>query len=60
MRCFTCGEVIGHKYEDYKRLLAEGKKPGEALNILGIKKYCCRRMFLSHVDLLDEQLAFLR
>jgi len=25
---------------------------------LGVKRYCCRRMILSHVDLIDEVLPF--
>jgi DNA-directed RNA polymerase subunit N (RpoN/RPB10) len=25
---------------------------------MGIKRYCCRRMFLSHVELIDESLKF--
>jgi DNA-directed RNA polymerase subunit N (RpoN/RPB10) len=27
---------------------------GKALDELGLKKYCCRRMLLSHVDLCDK------
>jgi len=26
---------------------------GKALNTLGLKRYCCRRMMLSHVDLVE-------
>jgi len=33
-------------------------KPGEALDSLGIKRYCCRRMFLSHVEAIDGFLEF--
>ncbi|MDH7478316.1 MAG: hypothetical protein QHH17_08055, partial [Candidatus Bathyarchaeota archaeon] len=28
------------------------------LDSLGIKRYCCRRMLLSHVDIIDEVLRF--
>lgn len=31
---------------------------GKVLDELGIKRYCCRRMFLSHVDLIDEVLRY--
>lgn len=51
VRCFTCGRPIAQDYENYKKLLKEGKSPAEALDILGIKRYCCRRMFISYVDL---------
>ena len=25
---------------------------------IGVRRYCCRRMILSHVDLIDETMAF--
>ena len=50
VRCFTCGAVIGHLYEDYTKLAKE-KSPEVALDELGVDRYCCRRMFLSHVDI---------
>jgi DNA-directed RNA polymerase subunit N len=34
------------------------KNPDEVLDSLGIKRYCCRRMLLSHVDIIDEVLRF--
>jgi DNA-directed RNA polymerase subunit N (RpoN/RPB10) len=33
-------------------------KPAEALDSLGVKRYCCRRMFLSHVEVIDSFLEF--
>lgn len=53
VRCFTCGGVTGNKWLPYQRLLAEGVDPGAALTQLGLHRYCCRRMLLSHVDLID-------
>lgn len=58
VRCFTCGKVIGHLYEQYKKFLADGKKPKEAMDELGIHRYCCRRMFISHVELEDEVIKY--
>ncbi|HOD89697.1 MAG TPA: DNA-directed RNA polymerase subunit N [archaeon] len=59
VRCFSCGQVIGDKYDEYKRLVEqEGKTKDEALNILGVKKYCCRRMFLTQVDLIDDVMKY--
>lgn len=52
VRCFTCGAVIGHLYEDYVKIAKE-KSPEVALAELGVERYCCRRMFLSHVDIVD-------
>lgn len=32
----------------------------EVLNELGVRRYCCRRMFLSHVDIYLEIIKFPR
>ena len=65
VRCFTCGKIISNvyedykkRYEDYKKAVDAGEKPKETpkkiLDDLGIDRYCCRRMVLTHVDLLGE------
>jgi len=65
VRCFTCGKVIASVYEEYKKRYEEyqksiqaGEKPKETpkqiLDDLGLDRYCCRRMIVSHVDLLKE------
>ena len=36
--------------------LAEMKTEGEALDKLGLKRYCCRRMILTHVDIDQKNL----
>ncbi|RLI83969.1 DNA-directed RNA polymerase subunit N [Archaeoglobales archaeon] len=54
VRCFTCGKVIGHLWEEYQKKLEEGKTPKEALDELGIERYCCRRMFLTYRSVIKE------
>ena len=54
IRCFTCGALIGDKWEEYERRIEAGEDPGKVLDDLGIKRYCCRRMFLSHYEYFDE------
>ena len=58
IRCFTCGAPIGDLFEEYKEKISAGKKPAEALDELGIKRYCCRRMFLTYFDVTDEVISF--
>ncbi|CAE6345987.1 unnamed protein product, partial [Rhizoctonia solani] len=58
VRCFTCGKVIGDKWEDYVRLLRDDVTEGDAMDQLGLKRYCCRRMVLTHVDLIEKLLQY--
>jgi len=58
VRCFTCGKVVGHLYEDFKKRTEDGEDAGKTLTDLGLKRYCCRQMFLGHVDLLKEVAQF--
>ena len=54
IRCFTCGAVIGHQYEEYSKKVKDGKNPAETLEGMGVERYCCRRMFLGHVEVMDK------
>jgi len=58
IRCFSCGAVIGHLYEKYLELLKAGKSPKEALDELGVERYCCRRMFITHKSVIGEIAKF--
>lgn len=58
VRCFTCNKVIGNKWDPYCALLRDGIDSGEALNKLGLIRYCCRRMLITHVDLLIDKLNY--
>lgn len=51
-------QVIGNKWESYMQLLQADYKEGEALEALELHRYCCRRMFLTHVELIDKLLQF--
>ena len=54
IRCFTCGRVIGSLYLKFKERVQKGEDPKDVLDELGVDRYCCRRMILSHVDLVGE------
>lgn len=54
VRCFSCGKVIGHLWEDFKKRTAAGEEAAKVMDSLGLKRYCCRQVFLGHVDLIDE------
>jgi DNA-directed RNA polymerase subunit N len=54
VRCFTCGKLVGDKWEDFASRIRTGENPKDVLDNLGVKHYCCRRMLLSNVELIDE------
>jgi DNA-directed RNA polymerase subunit N len=58
VRCFSCGFLVGDKWEDFARRVKEGEDAGKVLDSLGVKRYCCRRMLLSHVEVIDDILRF--
>ncbi|WP_449463617.1 DNA-directed RNA polymerase subunit N [Tardisphaera miroshnichenkoae] len=49
---------MGDKWEDYQKAVASGEEPSKALDELGIKRYCCRRMFLTYYDLAEQVLEY--
>lgn len=58
VRCYSCGKVISHLYEPYRKLLDEDFTEAEALEAVGAVRYCCRRMLLTHIDLIDGLMPF--
>jgi len=54
VRCFACGKVIGSAYEDFVKRVELGESPKEVLQSLKLDRYCCRRMLLTHANLIDE------
>jgi DNA-directed RNA polymerase subunit N len=58
IRCFTCGKVIASYYEQYLERKEKGEEPQMILDEMGLSRYCCRRMIIAHIDLIDEALPF--
>lgn len=58
VRCFTCGKVVGSAYEKFKERVEKGEDAQKVLDDLGVDRYCCRRMIVSHIDLIDEVMPF--
>lgn len=54
VRCFTCGKVVGSSYTEYVKRVGMGENPKDVLDSLGFERYCCRRMIVSHADLIGE------
>lgn len=58
IRCFTCNKIIGNKWETYKTHLESGMSTSEAFTEIGLRRYCCKRMFLGHVEIIDKLLLY--
>jgi len=58
VRCFTCGKLVGDRWDEFTRRTKAGENVIEVLDSLGLKRYCCRRMLLSNVEIIDEVLRF--
>lgn len=58
IRCFTCGKLIGDKFTELESRVKNGEDPAKVLDEVGVKRYCCRRMLISSVDLIDQVLPY--
>jgi DNA-directed RNA polymerases I, II, and III subunit RPABC5 len=58
VRCFTCNKVTGNKWEPYCKMKEEGYSDKDALDKLGLTRYCCRRVILGHVNIIDQMLDY--
>lgn len=58
VRCFTCGRVVGSAYEAFKERVAQGENPAQVMDSLGLVRYCCRRMLVSQVDIIDDSAPY--
>jgi DNA-directed RNA polymerase subunit N len=55
VRCFSCGQVVADKWEEFnERVNKKGEDPEKVLTDLKVERYCCRRMLVSHIDLIDD------
>ena len=61
IRCFSCGQVVADKWDEFNTRVNQKKEdPDKVLKDLGVKRYCCRRMLVSHIDLIDDVINYSR
>ena len=58
IRCWSCGKPIAQNWEEYKERVEAGEDDKKVLDSLGMERFCCRTMFLGHVDLIDIAAQF--
>ncbi|MFH0890019.1 MAG: DNA-directed RNA polymerase subunit N [Candidatus Aenigmatarchaeota archaeon] len=60
IRCITCGKPLGHLWEQYSQRIKEGESAVKILDSLGLERYCCRALFMTHVDTIKDVARFKR
>ncbi len=58
IRCWSCGKPIAHLWEEYNERSKKGESKKDILDDLAVERYCCRAMFLGHVDMVDTIAQF--
>ncbi|MGI0083903.1 MAG: DNA-directed RNA polymerase subunit N [Nitrososphaerales archaeon] len=58
VRCFTCGNLVADKYSDFTSRVKSGEDPKKVLDSLGLKRYCCRRMLITSMDIVDQLMPY--
>ena len=58
VRCFTCGNVVADKFDEYQNRVKSGEEPAKILDSLGIERYCCRRMMLTTLETIQQVIPF--
>jgi DNA-directed RNA polymerase subunit N (RpoN/RPB10) len=53
VRCFTCGKLL-NKYKKYCELREQGMPIKQIFKELRLKRYCCRKNMLTHVDIVEK------
>ena len=60
IRCISCGKPVGHLWERYQADVSKGKSAKNVLDTMGLSRYCCRSLFLTHKDTVKQVGQFKR
>jgi len=58
IRCLSCGKPVAQFWEEFKERVSKGEERKKVMDSFGLKRYCCRALFLGHVDLIDTIARF--
>ena len=57
IRCLSCGKPVSAYFDEYNKRVAAGEKSKDVLDDLGLTRYCCRRMLISHVETWEQTIV---
>jgi DNA-directed RNA polymerase subunit N len=60
IRCFSCGKPVAHLWDEYVKRVKAGEDKKKVMDDLGLNRFCCRALFLGHVDLMHTIAQFKR
>jgi len=58
IRCWSCGKPVAQLWEEFDARSKKGENKKDILDELGLERYCCRAMFMGHVDIIDTVAQF--
>jgi len=58
IRCISCGKPVAQLWEKFAERRSKGESAMKILDDLGLERYCCRALFLGHVELIDTVAQF--
>ena len=58
IRCISCGKPVAHLWEKYLDKVKSGESKKRVLDEIGLERYCCRALFLGHIDIIDTVAKF--
>ncbi len=54
IRCFTCGKPIAHLKDEFDERVEKGENVKKIFDDFKLRRFCCRALFMGHVDLIDD------
>ncbi len=58
VRCISCGYTISKHWIEFKERVERGEDTKRILDSMGIERYCCRTLLMTHKDVLSEIAKF--
>ena len=55
VRCVTCGKVLGNLWNEYQNKIQSGVSIEQALDELGLRRYCCRLRLRNPFKVVDRK-----